>query len=349
MANSGFWRDVAEKFRAIPDPDGLLGADWTHTATSGLPFKWSLRSIRVVGGTQTVRVRFEALARHSASQIPPTTGRRDLIDAWLDALNKEIPTDDFTREQQDDAIVLKGRINRICERSADYCNILESRALEIESASPPITPPAEKKPLEELRELGLIVEIDENTATRMWSALLIIGGRLLQGHYRAPEGGGYIRGHFTDAYHAVAAEIVIASTPDEVIEFEIPAVIQAFGVKQKWVPRLSIETLTSWVLRGAILEWKGKRLALKNPPLAQNDQPAQQQAPLSETIGEQIKRLREECRWTIEELAEITDVHERTVSRHELGEVAPYGRTLSAYERTFSKRLQRKVVINKMP
>jgi len=71
--------------------------------------------------------------------------------------------------------------------------------------------------------------------------------------------------------------------------------------------------------------------------------------PPSETVGEQIKRLREECRWTIEQLAEFVDVHERTVSRHELGEVEPYARTLSIYERIFYKHLGRKVVISKMP
>ena len=71
--------------------------------------------------------------------------------------------------------------------------------------------------------------------------------------------------------------------------------------------------------------------------------------PKQETIGEQIKRLREECHWTAEELASKMNLDERTVRRHEGDEVNPYPRTLRGYERVFSKQLDRKIVISKMP
>lgn len=68
-----------------------------------------------------------------------------------------------------------------------------------------------------------------------------------------------------------------------------------------------------------------------------------------ETIGSQIRRLREECRWTIEELAEAIGIDERTVRRHESAEAKPQPRVLGSYERVFSKKLERKIVIGKTP
>jgi DNA-binding XRE family transcriptional regulator len=68
-----------------------------------------------------------------------------------------------------------------------------------------------------------------------------------------------------------------------------------------------------------------------------------------ETTGSQIRNLRDECRWTIEDLADAAELHERTISRHEADEIQPYARTIRTYERIFSKQLNRKVVINKMP
>jgi predicted transcriptional regulator len=68
-----------------------------------------------------------------------------------------------------------------------------------------------------------------------------------------------------------------------------------------------------------------------------------------ETTGSQIRKLRDECRWTIEDLAYAAKIHERTISRHEADEIQPYARTLHTYERIFSKQLNRKIVINKMP
>jgi hypothetical protein len=67
----------------------------------------------------------------------------------------------------------------------------------------------------------------------------------------------------------------------------------------------------------------------------------------AKSIAEQISRLRKECRWTIEELAEISGLGLRSVQRHIAGKL-PYDRTLTAYERVFSKHLKRQVVIKKM-
>jgi hypothetical protein len=69
----------------------------------------------------------------------------------------------------------------------------------------------------------------------------------------------------------------------------------------------------------------------------------------TETIADQLERLRDECRWTIPKLAEAAGIDSRTVDRHLTGKVTPYARTISAYERAFSKLLKRHIVIKKMP
>ncbi len=72
------------------------------------------------------------------------------------------------------------------------------------------------------------------------------------------------------------------------------------------------------------------------------------ESPPAETIAAQLQKLREECRWTIPDLAEAAGIDRRTVDRHLAGSI-PYPRTISAYEKAFGKHLKRKIVINKMP
>ncbi|MGA3028426.1 MAG: helix-turn-helix transcriptional regulator [Bryobacteraceae bacterium] len=74
-----------------------------------------------------------------------------------------------------------------------------------------------------------------------------------------------------------------------------------------------------------------------------------QPLPDTETTASQIERLRQECRWTEEKLAEATELDPTTVSRHIRGQMQPSLRNLGRYEKTFSKELSRKVVIRKTP
>ncbi|MFZ0321688.1 MAG: hypothetical protein WAL56_21370 [Candidatus Sulfotelmatobacter sp.] len=67
-----------------------------------------------------------------------------------------------------------------------------------------------------------------------------------------------------------------------------------------------------------------------------------------ESVGEQIRRLSNECQFAPDELAVKIGVDVRTVRRHIAGHSVPYDRTLWAYEAFFSKLLNRKVVIRKM-
>lgn len=61
------------------------------------------------------------------------------------------------------------------------------------------------------------------------------------------------------------------------------------------------------------------------------------------TIREQIEMLRNECRFTVEDLAEAIRVSTRSVYRHLSGDADPRQRHLAAYEKVFSEKLKRQV------
>jgi AraC-like DNA-binding protein len=67
-----------------------------------------------------------------------------------------------------------------------------------------------------------------------------------------------------------------------------------------------------------------------------------------ETTAGQLQKLRDECRWTIEDLAGATNLSPRQIARHLSGKFQPLPRNISAYERAFSKMLKRQIVIVKM-
>jgi DNA-binding transcriptional ArsR family regulator len=64
-----------------------------------------------------------------------------------------------------------------------------------------------------------------------------------------------------------------------------------------------------------------------------------------DALSEQIDDLRNECRWTVEELAEVIDVAPRSVYRHLSGEATPRKRQVAAYEKAFSDKLKRPVLL----
>jgi DNA-binding XRE family transcriptional regulator len=68
----------------------------------------------------------------------------------------------------------------------------------------------------------------------------------------------------------------------------------------------------------------------------------------ADTLGSQINRLRQECHLTVDELAEKIDIDVRSVRRHLKDDSVPYDRHIWAYQRLFSKLLNRQVVLRQM-
>jgi DNA-binding XRE family transcriptional regulator len=74
--------------------------------------------------------------------------------------------------------------------------------------------------------------------------------------------------------------------------------------------------------------------------------PARKVNQIKDSVSKQIDDLREECRLTVEELAEAVGLSARSVYRHLSGDANPRKRHLNAYERIFSARLKRDVRLN---
>ncbi len=92
-----------------------------------------------------------------------------------------------------------------------------------------------------------------------------------------------------------------------------------------------------------------KGLNLPKPKLELVSQKEPPPIEVQQCVAVQLRKLRMECNWSVERLAEVAGFNVRTVARHLSGEVNPHLRNISAYERVFSKQLKRQVVINKMP
>ncbi|MGO4880158.1 MAG: helix-turn-helix domain-containing protein [Bryobacteraceae bacterium] len=85
------------------------------------------------------------------------------------------------------------------------------------------------------------------------------------------------------------------------------------------------------------------------PILPTPTQSTKRQESPSETVGQQIERLRTECRLSVEELAELMDLDPSTISRHQTNTLTPSLRHLGRYDKVFSKQLKRNIVIQKTP
>jgi hypothetical protein len=136
MAESDFWRDLAEEIRPI-DPHQLLRADWhcvVKVGETAQATQW-----RLVGAgrlTRSLQLEFEALARRGGAKIHPLM---DSLTAWLEELRdhgfnvEHLPT---AVESNPDGVTVAhidaGSIMQVCQVSVDLCKLLESQALETE-------------------------------------------------------------------------------------------------------------------------------------------------------------------------------------------------------------------------
>ena len=198
--------------------------------------------------------------------------------------------------------------------------------------------------LDEVSALGLS-PTNETHARDILGDLNVIFGRFLEGKYRVESG--HTREHWCDAYHAIAQRVVTAETADEVLERKIPFALTAFSLKLGLRMVLQPDQMER-EMTGPILQWKGKRLHMKNAPSAVISPASPAEATVVRSVDAQIDELRKESNLTVEGLAEKIGVSTRTVQRHIADSSMPYPRHLTAYMRLFSKSLRREVFIRKM-
>jgi hypothetical protein len=95
-------------------------------------------------------------------------------------------------------------------------------------------------PLDELRAIGLIVPIDEETASKVWIALLRIDADVRRTRPDRPAQ------PVQAAYQAIATHIVNGETPDRVLEEMIPQMIFSFASTRPWSRYGKLEFLATF-------------------------------------------------------------------------------------------------------
>jgi DNA-binding XRE family transcriptional regulator len=300
MADSDFWKNLAEQFRAL-DPSGMLRADWDYIVNSGNVDQWQIK-----GADRSIRVRFEALARRAGSAIAEAL-QKDPLFIWLADVKATGPHFEFGPyviekhvDGTDGPQHQLGTLNNLCIASAERCSEYESYALESEFREKQKNDPRNWSPLRS-----------------QYEAFKGIGQLVSAPHERIPES--FVRDVLAKQYGV---------RPDEVtwkqIAFEVSGLLCQYPAIQ----------------------------VVPTPPAQEVDRFLHKEDPSepqrAEPIAAQINRLRRECNWTEEQLAEKVGVTTRTVQRHLAEDSTPYARHIATYERVFSKQLEREVVIRKM-
>lgn len=135
-------------------------------------------------------------------------------------------------------------------------------------------------------------------------------------------------------------------------QFVREAIARHSGIKPEEVTPMQIRFEVSGLLREYPITYlptaQQQSPAPESKPNDSTESKPTRAAPIDETIAAQIERLRDECRWTNEDLAEAANLSTRQVVRHVSGESVPYKRNIAAYERVFTKQLKRQIVLDKM-
>jgi hypothetical protein len=318
MADSAFWRALATEFRELPPECHVLRADRHYVVGSGKLGQWNITASTVTG-----RVRFEAVARRAGAEIADPSTRDDLLTVWLETLMAQSESGfrfgPLAIEQNPDgspgAQHMMGSIANVLEASANYCTILESNAVQAEFEEKQRNHPKNWSDFHQMIEAAEGFKELANAPVKSISEEFA-RNTLAQIHGIKPE-----------------------EVTQELINFEIARLLPFYP---------SIELIPNAPTQASpVAEEKHVYVGIEAAREREKPEPVQPSV-RSETIAAQLQRLREECRWTIPELAEAADLSSRQVSRHLSGTFQPLPRNISAYERAFSKHLKRKVVINKM-
>jgi hypothetical protein len=313
MADSAFWRELAAQFLLVPDYRGELRADGHYALGSGTRWIWQLAG----GAGDFIRNSFESLARNGARELAAASaGTPDLLVFWLEALRLDGSgfryTESAIEVRPDDSKgpeYHRGTINSVIQASATLCKKLEAESIQIE------------------------FETDQRNNPKNWSDL----HQMIEASEEFKKLGNIPAKELSEESVRKSLAQIYGIKPEEVtpqqINFEI-ARLAPFYHSIKLIPSAPTQEAPP------IPDTKPSDQAEPKPVPA---------APPEETIAAQLQRLRKECNWSADRLAEAAKFDPRTVTRHLSGETMPHLRNISAYERVFSKQLKRQVVINKMP
>jgi len=123
MADADFWRDLSAQFRALPDDDGDFAIEWrVHAGEKEVRWK--------PFGTADTWGQFKVLAAFAGSALNPEVGN---FETWLSLLKDAIPgrnTRSVRRYNSDETTLnfTEGFIPHPCAASALRCRVLEAKA-----------------------------------------------------------------------------------------------------------------------------------------------------------------------------------------------------------------------------
>jgi DNA-binding transcriptional regulator YiaG len=311
MADSSFWRDLANQFRTLPVECKMLRADRypVDDITDELS-GWELT------GTATAKALVDALARRAGSEIQAPLSS-DLLAAWLEALIKrggvQFSGQIITTGTNPDGTARPkqtiGSLYELPEHSANYCKMLESDALQSE---------AEEKRRNDPKNWPRF--------RAEYEVFKTLRDNMTGPHEQVPEA--FVR-------DAISRKLGIK--PEEVtwdqLRHEVAGLLPYYPA------------ITLLPDPGSKLDLRGNlRRRRKRRRRSRKSHPTRK-----ETVGQQIQRLRKESNLTVDQLAEKVGLDVRNVTRHISGKTKPRLSNLAAYERLFSEALGRKVTIEKMP
>lgn len=317
MADSTFWRTLADQFRALPRQFAMLRAERLSLVGSTEVGNWTLV------GMPTHKMQFDTLARRAATEIPNPVST-DLLTAWLEALVKQGDAP-FNHEITNTSKSLDGTVTAhvmrilsgLPEHSANYCQMLESAAVQAEFEDKQRNDPKNWTQFRQrIEALESMKEVRNAPPYRISEAV--------------------VRNIIAD---------IDGIKPEDVTWKRIAFEIAGLGGPN----RRHIEVVPT--------------PPPESPPTPEGEQSGAQSEPgpakhpqvekpevmsvAAETVAAQIEKFRDECRWTNEQLAEAAELSTRQVARHVSGEAMPYKRNIAAYERVFSKKLKKQIVISK--
>ena len=164
--DEAFWRDMEQRFQAIRDDD--LKADYTYYRSLG--HHWGLRG----GLDKLVQERFAIEARHAGAAIGGDDENRDALFRWLDFIVArrrswlKLGTVAGSAKLVDGSTepVVMGTMDRVVEKSALICRLLQGEAKSAITASVSSPTPAADDAARSLTTGKLATEANISAASR---------------------------------------------------------------------------------------------------------------------------------------------------------------------------------------
>jgi len=332
MADANFWRDLAARFRSLPNDDGIFRIDWIQIV--GKPgIRW-----KPLAAPETL-ASFEALARRAGFALDPNSD--NFLFSWLSVLKE----DSYGAQKPKEVMVLSliegdetpdeihGSIADPCGASAVRCSVLERAALNSKRGRINLLPNDTQNLLStEARDRLSRAFIASDTF--LWQAQADIALKKLSDEEAAIE---------LNTARLSKARLVLSAMRHEYSQLGLSDSEYRICMYREIEGACNSLELLDAQRRLLETELYFQSETSASPKTEQMEKPSD----TPNAVGIQLNTLRLKCGLSIEALAAKVGLDPTNVSRHESGKSIPALRNISKYERIFSKLLNKQVVIDK--